>query len=181
MKKVALYCRVSTRDQEPENQVISLTDYAKRQGFEYEVFVEKESTRKTRPVKYELMQCIRNGQFDRVIVWKMDRWARSTLELLQDVTELYEKGVVFVSIQDNIDLSTSAGKLQFRLLSAFAEFERDIIRERTILGLERARKQGKQLGRPKGRKDQKDRRKSGYYLRWQGKKPSPIKNASLAI
>jgi len=166
MKSVAIYCRVSTRDQNPENQVIQLKEYAERNNFEFEIFQERESTRKTRPIKYELMQRLRQKEFDTVIVWKLDRWARSTIELLSEVTELHDKGVNFISLQDNIDLSTSTGKLQFRLLSAFAEFERDIIKDRTLLGLERAKRQGKKLGRPMGKKDKKPRRKSGYLLRW---------------
>lgn len=76
-----------------------------------------------------------------------------------------EKNIGFYSLTENLDFSTATGKLMFNLLSAFAEFERDLIRERTLDGLARAKKQGKQLGRPKGSKDRKDRKKGGYYLR----------------
>jgi DNA invertase Pin-like site-specific DNA recombinase len=76
-----------------------------------------------------------------------------------------EKGIGFISISDNLDFGTAAGKLHFQILSAFAEFERELIRERTIEGLRRAKMQGKQAGRPKGRKDSKKRKKSGYILR----------------
>ena len=166
MKKVAIYCRVSTQDQVLENQIIKLEEYAKNRDYLYEVFKEKETTRKTRPVKYDLLRRLRSREYDGLLVWKLDRWARSSIELLSEITELYEKGVNFISYQDHIDLSTSGGRLQFQILSAFAEFERSIISERTLLGLERAKKQGKRLGRPKGSTDKKHRKKSGYYLRW---------------
>jgi putative DNA-invertase from lambdoid prophage Rac len=170
--KVAIYARVSTRDQHPENQLIQLKEYVKRHNYNYEVFEEKESTRKTRPVKQDLMNRLRQKEFDGVLVLKLDRWARSLPELALEVQELYSKGISFVSLRDNIDLSSATGKLQFHILSAFAEFERELIRERTIDGLERAKVNGSKLGRPKGSKDGKVRRKSGYYQRW-SKKTSP--------
>ena len=167
--KVALYCRVSTQDQTTENQKIRLEEYSKRQGWDYEVIEEVESSRKTRPKKQELLKRLRYKEFDALVVWKLDRWARSSYELLGEVEELHNKGVIFISLSDNIDLSTSSGKLQFQILSAFAEFERNLIRERTLEGLNRAKAQGKQLGRPKGSKDKKVRKKGGYYLRGMNK------------
>ena len=164
--KVAIYCRVSTIEQNPENQKLQLVDYCDRLGYDYKVFEEKESTRKTRPVKYSLFQELRQKKFDGVVVWKLDRWARSTQELVTEINELYSKDVMFISLKENIDLSTPTGKLQFHIISAFAEFERDLIKERTLAGLERAKKQGKVLGRPKGSKDRKIRKKGGYYLRY---------------
>lgn len=166
--KYAIYCRVSTRDQHPENQRIELEQYAKRMGYVYEVFQEKESTRNTRPVKQELIKRLRLKEFDGVLVWKLDRWARSLSEMVLEVKELIDKNTAFISLKDNIDLSSAAGRLTFHIFSAFAEFEREIIRERTLLGLERAKKEGKKLGRPAGSKDNpnKPRRKSGYYLRY---------------
>ena len=82
-----------------------------------------------------------------------------------DTKELLDKGIGFISISDNLDFSSAAGKLHFAILSAFAEFERELIRERTIEGLRRAKMQGKHAGRPKGSKDTKKRKKSGYILR----------------
>lgn len=164
--KYAIYCRVSTRDQHPENQRLELEEYAKRSGYEYEIFKETESTRNTRPIKQALMQRLRQKEFDGVLVWKLDRWARSLSEMILEVKELIDKNIVFISLKDNIDLSNAAGRLTFHIFSAFGEFERDIIRERTILGLDRAKKEGKRLGRPIGSKDHKARRKSGYYLRY---------------
>ena len=82
-----------------------------------------------------------------------------------DTKEILDKNIGFISVSDNLDFSTAAGKLHFQILSAFAEFERELIRERTIEGLRRAKKQGKVIGRPKGSKDSKQRKKSGYILR----------------
>ncbi len=162
---IAIYCRVSTKEQDTENQRIRLTEYANQKGWKYDVFTEVQSTRKTRPVKAELMTKLRNSNYDGVLIYKLDRWARSSTELILEVKELIEIGIKFISLTENLDFSTSAGKLHFQILSAFAEFERDLIRERTIEGIRRARLKGKQPGRPKGSKDRKKRRKAGYLLR----------------
>lgn len=167
--KVAIYVRVSTEKQTVENQKIRLVDYAERMGYDYEVYEEVESSRKTRPIKQKLLQKLRNKEYDAVLIYKLDRWARSSQELVLEITELYNRGVKFISLSDLIDLSTATGRLQFQILSAFAEFERNLIRERTLEGLNRAKKQGKKLGRPKGSKDKKIRKKGGYWLRWQNK------------
>ena len=167
--KYAIYCRVSTRDQHPENQRIALVEYAERMNYQYEVFEEKESTRNTRPTKAALLQRLRRQEFSGILVWQLSRWARSLSEIILEVKELIDKNVAFISLKDNIDLSSASGRLTFHIFSAFCEFERDLIRERTMLGLDRARKEGKTLGRPKGRKDAKSRRKSGYYARYAGK------------
>lgn len=163
--KVALYCRVSTEDQTTENQKIRLIEHAKKYDYEYDLFEEVESTRKTRPIKAALMERLRAKEYDAVIVYKLDRWARSSTELLLEIEELCKKGIQFISLSDNLDLSTAPGKLHFQILAAFAEFERSLIRDRTKEGIHRARMQGKLLGRPKGRKDSKPRPKSGYYIR----------------
>lgn len=165
MKKIALYVRVSTSDQTVENQKIRLIDYAEKNGLNFEIFEETESTRRTRPVKQALLARLRNHEYDAVIVYKLDRWARSSTELILDTKELLDKGIGFISISDNFDFTTATGKLHFQILSAFAEFERELIRERTIEGLRRAKMQGKHAGRPKGSKDTKKRKKSGYILR----------------
>jgi len=162
--KIALYTRVSTEEQNPEMQKKALIEKAEREGWEYELFEEKKSTRKTRPVKYALYQRLLNKEFGGVCVWKIDRWARSTQELSREVTTLFNKGVKFISLTDNIDLSSASGMLQFNIISAFAQFERDIISERTKEGLKGKKNVGKRG------KDKKRRRKSGYYQRWSNKK-----------
>lgn len=165
MAHIALYVRVSTTDQTVENQKIRLIEYANKNRFTYDLFEEVESTRKTRPVKQALLAKLRQNAYSSVVVYKLDRWARSSTELILDTKELIDKGIGFISISDNLDFGTASGKLHFQILSAFAEFERELIRERTIEGLRRAKMQGKQAGRPKGSKDTKKRRKSGYIIR----------------
>ena len=180
MKKIAIYARVSTIDQHPENQLISLLDKVKKEGWNYEIFEEKESTRKTRPIKWELYKRLLKKEFDAVLVWKLDRWARSLQELTNDITTLYERGVKFISLRENIDLSTPEGKLQFHIISAFAEFERELISARTKEGLLRAKKEGKTIGRPRGRKDSNSvkRPKSAYYQGWLKRKNQDEKRVS---
>jgi len=162
--KVAIYVRVSTQEQNPKMQEQTLIEKAEKEGWDYEIFVEKESTRKTRPIKYQLYQHLLKKEYDAVMVWKLDRWARSAQELIREVTILDDRGVKFISFTDNIDLSSASGRLQFNVIAAFAQFERDIISERTKEGLKRAKNVGKRG------KDKKPRRKSGYHLRWANKK-----------
>lgn len=157
--RAVIYARVSTQDQNLDNQIIKLREYASRQGYQWTLKVEKESTRKTRPVKNEVYQDLLRNEYDILLIYKFDRWARSTRELITDFEILVERGIKIFSYTEAIDLSSSMGKLQLTMLSAFAQFERDLIRERTLAGLERARVQGKKLGRPKGSKDTKYRKK----------------------
>ena len=157
--KFAIYCRVSTEEQTTENQRLILVEYAERRGFNYEVFEEVESTRNTRPLKQKLLGRLRAMEFDGLLVLKLDRWARSLRELTLELEEIHAKGVTFISLNDSIDMSSATGMLQFQILSAFAEFERNLISERTKEGLARARSQGKRLGRPPGSKDKKPRKR----------------------
>lgn len=150
--KFAIYCRVSREDLNLDNQLIPLERYAKLQGWEYEVFTEKESTRKSRPVQWELYNKLLKRAFSGVLIYKFDRWARSSRELVTHMEELQNRGVRFVSYSENIDLATPSGKLMFTIISAMAEFERDLIRERTLAGLARARARGVKLGRPRNSK-----------------------------
>lgn len=168
--KYAIYVRVSTDDQTVENQILRLSEYAKDKNWRYEVFSEVKSTKTTRPVKAELLKRLRNHEYAGVIVFKLDRWARSSTELTLEIDELIKKGISFISYSENLDFSSATGKLHFQILSAFAEFERSLISERTKEGLRRAKETGKKLGRPKGAKDKKRRRKSGYLLRMAGER-----------
>lgn len=170
ISKVALYGRVSTVEQDTLNQELRLIDFAKSKGWSFDVFNEVQTTRKTRPVKQAMLQRLRNGEYDAIVVYKLDRYARSSAELILEVKELVDKGIAFISISDNLDFSTASGKLHFQILSAFAEFERELIRERTLEGLRRTKVQGTILGRPKGSKDKKPRPKAGYFIREAAKK-----------
>jgi len=166
MKHLALYLRVSTSEQTVENQRRKLVEYAENNGYTYDIYKEVESSRKTRPVKQALLQKLRKKEYDAVALYKLDRWARSSTELIMDTKELLDKGVGFISISDNLDFSTAAGKLHFHILSAFAEFERELIRERTVTALQRKKAEGYIFqGRPKGAKDRKKRKTDGYYER----------------
>jgi DNA invertase Pin-like site-specific DNA recombinase len=165
ISKVAIYSRVSTNEQNNLNQEIRLIDYCKQRNWDYDVYNEIESTRKTRPIKQELLTKLRNKSYDAIVVYKLDRYARSSAELILEIKELLDKGISFISISENLDFSTATGKLQFQILSAFAEFERELIRERTKEGLNRAKAQGRFPGRPIGSKDKKQRPKSGYIIR----------------
>jgi DNA invertase Pin-like site-specific DNA recombinase len=146
---VAIYIRVSRSDLNLDNQRLKLEEYCKQKSWSYQVFEEKESTRKTRPIKLDVMNKLRSGEFQGVLVYKLDRWARSLQELIMDVNELKNRNRDFIVLTQPIDTTNSSGMLMFQILGAFAEFEREMIRERTLNGLDRARAQGKILGRPK--------------------------------
>jgi DNA invertase Pin-like site-specific DNA recombinase len=150
--KVAIYVRTSKTSQVLDNQLIPLEQYVQRMDWAYEVFKEQETTRKTRPVQWDLYNRLLRKEFDGLVIYKFDRWARSTKELITHMEEFKEKGIRFISYTENIDLGTSTGQLMFTIISAFAQFERDMIRERTLAGLERAKAQGKKLGRPRNKR-----------------------------
>jgi len=151
--RVAIYCRVSTSDQTPENQRLELERYARAMDWEFTVFEETESTRNTRPVKNKIFQEACRKEWDLIFVWKLDRWARSIQELVNDFTVLRNNKVGFRTLRENIILDDNpANQLVVNIFCAFADFERAVIRERTLAGLARARAQGKSLGYPKGRR-----------------------------
>ena len=147
--KIAIYIRTSKRDMSPANQKLQLEQHAKLKGWEYAIFEEKESTRETRPIKQEVLNLTRKGAFNGILVWKLDRWARSLQELIMDIDELTSKGKDFIVLTQPIDTTSASGRLFMQILGAFAEFEREIIRERTMAGLERAKAEGKIGGRHK--------------------------------
>jgi DNA invertase Pin-like site-specific DNA recombinase len=145
--KVAIYARVSTEDQTTDNQLIPLKAYCERMQWKYEVFTEVESSRKTRPVQYELYNRLLRKEFDGLVIYKFDRWARSTQELVGHMEALVNKGIAVYSYTENIDLNHSMGRAMLTIISAFAQLERDLIRERTLAGLKRADAWGKIKGR----------------------------------
>ena len=151
--KVAIYCRVSRKDQILENQINPLTEYCERMNYDYELFTEKESSRKTRPVQWDLYNRLLRKEFDGLVIYRFDRWARSTKELIAHIENLINKNIIIYSYSENLDLTSSIGRAMLTIISAFAQLERDIISERTIAGLERARRQGKTLGRPRKKRD----------------------------
>jgi len=139
--KVALYCRVSTTDQHPEAQRLRLEAAGCSR-----IFSETISSRSTeRPELVACLDYLRKG--DALVAVRLDRLARSTRELLEIAQGLEERGIDLVVLDQAIDTATPAGKLMFSVLAAIAQFERDLIRERTMDGLARARSQGKTGGR----------------------------------
>lgn len=147
MTRIIGYTRVSTEDQNLDMQRQAIEKYAMDQGLECVIYEEKISSRKKeRPELQHALKAAARG--DRFVVYKLDRLARSTKELYELTEQMKERGVDFVSINDSFDSSTPTGKAMFGMLAVFAEFERDIIQQRTKAGLEAARKRGKIGGRP---------------------------------
>ena len=154
-KQVALYARVSTKGlgQDPEGQLISLREYAERRGWTIVgVYVDNGysgAKSNTRPALQRLWKDARQRKFDVVAVWKLDRFGRSLRDLVNSLDEFRSLGIEFVSLTEAIDFGSSLGAVMFALIAAMAEFERNLIRERVAMGLERVRRQGKRIGRPR--------------------------------
>lgn len=149
--EIALYARVSTHDQQTlPMQLKAMRDYAKKRNWKItEEIQEIGSGAKTRPKREELLKKARRREIDAIIVWRLDRWGRSVSDLIGTIRELTDIGVGFVSLSEALDLTTPAGKAMAGMLAVFAEFERDILRERVKAGIAHARQQGKIHGRPK--------------------------------
>ena len=149
--RVGIYARVSTIDQQTlPMQIEQMKDYVERRGWSLILEVQEVgSGAKSRPKRDELLRLARRRQIDAIIVWKLDRFGRSLADLITTLNELRDLGVVFVSLTESLDFSTPLGRAMAGMLSTFAEFERDIIRERVIAGIANARAKGKPHGRPK--------------------------------
>jgi DNA invertase Pin-like site-specific DNA recombinase len=151
-QRVGLYARVSTiAGQSPEMQLLELREYAARRGWQVVgEYVDRSSgAKESRPALNRLMIDAHQRKFDVIAVWKIDRFGRSLRHLVNALAELEAVGVAFVSLRDNLDLGTPAGRLMFQIIAAMAEFERTLIAERVRAGLANARKKGKRLGRPR--------------------------------
>jgi DNA invertase Pin-like site-specific DNA recombinase len=149
---VALYSRVSTLDkgQDPEMQLRELRAHATAQGWTvYDEYTDKgiSGSKDSRPALNRMMADAQAKKFDAVLCWKLDRFSRSLKHLINSLETLAVYAVSFVSLRDNLDLTTAAGRLMFQMIGAFAEFEREITRERVRAGLQHARSKGKMLGR----------------------------------
>ena len=149
--RTAIYTRVSTADQRPEIQTARLRGYANARDFEVvEEFVDHgvSGAKASRPALDRMMEAARRREFDAVLVAKLDRLARSVHHLTQLAAELEALGVGLVVVDQAIDTTTPSGRLLFNVLGSIAEFERDLIRERTLAGVEAARRRGARIGRP---------------------------------
>ncbi|MGZ3790040.1 MAG: recombinase family protein [Bacteriovorax sp.] len=159
--RAAIYTRVSTHDQNTiPMQIKKCREYAKARNWTV-TYVAKDiaSGAKQRPLRDDILKLARKRQIDIVIVWKLDRWGRSTSDVVSSLEELRELNVKFVSITEALDFSTAMGRAMSGLLSVFAEFERDLIRERVKAGLDQARSKGIRLGRPPMNKDKSEQAK----------------------
>jgi DNA invertase Pin-like site-specific DNA recombinase len=151
--RVAVYSRVSTHHgQDPELQLRELREYTASRGLtivqEY-TDVGYSGSKESRPALNQLMADARRRRFDAVLVWKLDRFGRSLRHLVNALAELEALGLSFISLRDNLDLSTPSGRLMFQIIGAMAEFERSLIQERVKAGLRNAKAKGKRLGRPR--------------------------------
>jgi DNA invertase Pin-like site-specific DNA recombinase len=147
---VGLYARVSTQDQQTiPLQTRAMREYAARRGWRIALQVKEiGSGASQREKREQLLEAARRREIDVVLVWRLDRWGRSVTDLLATLQELEHLGVGFVSLTEALDLTTPAGRAMAGLLAVFAEFEREILRERVRAGLAHARQNGKRLGRP---------------------------------
>jgi DNA invertase Pin-like site-specific DNA recombinase len=148
--RVGLYARVSTHDQQTlPLQLHAMRDYAAKRGWTIVAQIkEVGSGASQRELRTTLIAAARRREIDVVLVWRLDRWGRSVADLVSTLQELQHLGVGFVSLTEALDLTTPAGRAMAGLLAVFAEFERDILRERVRAGLAHARLNGKRLGRP---------------------------------
>ena len=149
--RTALYLRVSTPDQKPDLQYDGMRAYAERAGLQIVAGycdVAVSGRRKGRPQLNALMGSVRNFEFDCVLVWKFDRFARSTRHLLIALEEFDHLGVRFIGVQDQIDTASPMGRAMFTIIAAMAELESSLISERVSAGMKAASVRGKHLGRP---------------------------------
>lgn len=149
--KVAVYARVSkSLEQNPENQLLELRKWAKAMNYEIiGEYIDEVSSKDTRPQKESVLKLLRSGQAQGVAFYSLDRWGRNMTELVLELEEFSQNKIMMFSLKESIDLSSAAGRLFANVLASMANFERDRNRERTLLGLARAKARGKKLGRPR--------------------------------
>jgi DNA invertase Pin-like site-specific DNA recombinase len=152
VSKIAIYARVSTIDQNPDLQLAEIREYAGRRGWtvagEY-LDLGVSGSKESRPELNRLVKDAHARRFDAVVVWKLDRLGRSLKHLVTMIEDFAAYGVSFVSLRDNLDLSTPTGRLMMHVIGAMAEFERELIRERVNAGIASAKRRGVRFGRPK--------------------------------
>ncbi|HAU1598910.1 TPA: helix-turn-helix domain-containing protein [Legionella pneumophila] len=149
--KAGIYARVSTHDQHTlDMQIEAMKKYARARDWQIEIEVAEigSGAKDSRPQREELINQAKRRQIDVIIVWKLDRWGRSVNDLFHTLNELNILGVGFISLTEALDLTTATGRAMAGLLAIFAEFEREILRERVKAGIAHARTKGKNHGRP---------------------------------
>jgi len=148
--KVAMYARVSTKEQKSDLQLDSMKKFCEFKGWDdTKLFLDHgvSGSTESRPALNDMMSQVRAKEFDVVLVWKFDRLGRSTIHLVKTFEEFGNLGVNFVSVSENIDTTTSTGKLVFSIMASLAEFERERLIERVQAGMESAKKRGVHCGR----------------------------------
>jgi len=170
-RNCAIYVRVSKEEQNENIQIDQLKTFAILQNIKVtKIYIDKVSgTKDSRPALNDMMFDMRKGLFNCIVIYKLDRLGRSLGHLITICEEFNNKGIDLIVTSQNIDTKTASGKLLFHILGAVAEFERELISERTKAGLRHAKNVGKRG------KDKKQRKKGGYYLRYQ--KKGGLKNA----
>lgn len=149
---VAIYARVSTQDQDPGLQLSELRKYVHDRGWtSYKEYVDigQSGAKDSRPELNKLIADAKRRRFDAVLVWKFDRFARSVKHLVNSLYEFKALGIDFVSLTEGIDTSTPLGEAMFSIIGAMAQLERDLIKERVLAGMKRAKEKGKPIGRKK--------------------------------
>jgi DNA invertase Pin-like site-specific DNA recombinase len=152
--RVAIYARVSTlhHGQDPELQTRELREYANHRGWQVtREYVDRgiSGSKDSRPAFNQLLADVHRRKCDIVLVWKLDRLGRSLRHLVNTLADLEAQGVAFVSLRDNLDLTTPSGRLMFNIIGAMSEFERSLIQERVRAGIRHALAKGKRIGRPR--------------------------------
>jgi len=149
-KRAAIYVRVSTVEQEVAMQETELVEYCQRRGWSFVVYKDRgqSGAKNDRPALNAMLSDMRKRRFDVVVVWALDRLARSLKQLLSIAEECKSLGVDLVSLKQNVDTTLPAGRLTFQVLGAVAEFEREMLRERVRAGMAQAKRAGKRVGRP---------------------------------
>jgi len=171
--RVAIYARVSTTNhgQDAGLQTGEMRQFAEARGWtlagEY-VDAGVSGAKDSRPELNRLMSDAHEGRFDVVLVWKLDRFGRSLRHLVNALAEFESLGIAFVSLSDNLDLSTASGRLMFNIIGAMAEFERALIQERVKAGIRNARAKGRRIGRPRANVDADQIARAGAQLEENG-------------
>jgi DNA invertase Pin-like site-specific DNA recombinase len=147
---MGLYARVSTHDQQTlPLQLSAMREHAERRGWSVSLIVEDVGSGvRERPRREDLVRAARRREIDLILVWRLDRWGRSLVDLVTTLQELTALQVGFVSLSEALDLTTPSGRALAGMLAVFAEFERDILRDRVRAGIAQARKEGRPHGRP---------------------------------
>ncbi|SPE40515.1 Invertase protein [Candidatus Sulfotelmatobacter sp. SbA7] len=169
-KRAGIYVRVSTTEQDTGLQETELREYCERRGWESILYRDRgqSGAKQDRPALNSLLRELRQRRVDVILVWSLDRLARSLKQLLNIAEECKSLGVDLVSLRQNIDTTLPAGRLMFQVLGAIGEFERELLRERVKAGMAQARRAGKRIGRPALRHFSPGERERVRSLRMEG-------------